>query len=234
MIITRAGTATKFVRSDEMAARVMQDVVRDTRSSGAARPAAPPSAPSRNENREPRTRNGVDAFRRDVEAVRDMVSQLRGFAAHTDPQKPVLIRADVIEHGLFAAELLPKIDGPEFDFVTEAVEPEQAEEAPGASTTLQIGRASLDLVGIDEPIRITQSTGSHFNLVFATLTRHDLRFERSGEGHVDLEVLVKGEALVHFEKVDYTGSLAVVLRDQRIVLNTDAPDAKARVMDVAV
>lgn len=231
MVITRGGGATRFARSDELAARVMQDVVRESRAGSVAPAAKPQPKPSRNENREPRTRLGAAALRADVATVTALLGELHAFKTAGAPDEPILIRADVIEHALFAAEILPDIDAAHF---VDVIPPDLADKDDKSPRELTVGKARLDLVHIEEGMDISQSAGSHFSVFLPGASRQDLRFERFGDGHEHLDILRDDTRLISFARVDYTASLSVRLQDSTIVLNTDAPDAAARVMDVSV
>jgi len=178
-------------------------------------------------------------LRADVETVTALLSELHNFKAAGAPSDPILIRADVIEHALFAAEILPDIDAQHFVDVITPHQPDQGVTADTAEPLkapreLRVGNARLDLVWVEPGMDISQSAGSHFSLFLPGASRDDLRFERFGDDHEHLDILHANDRLITFARVDFTASLSVRLQDSTIVLNTDAPDACARVMDVSV
>jgi hypothetical protein len=219
LVISRSNGATRIVRSDTVATKVMQSIVAQQVASDRD------AADTREDTLGAERRRGLDALRSDVALIAHLKEQIGVFARANAEVPVVLVRADTAAHAKFASHIL--VDA------MESVDNGAAQE-PERSVSFDLGPSALDLVALCEPTSMSADATSHVMVICLHPERERYRSGRAGEDNEDLRLTFEDEEILMIERTDLLASLNMVFGETVVALKKDSAGSVPQVMDVAL
>lgn len=211
-IIARGASSTTIVRSDEVAARVMQNAVR-SKGAGDARPVTPTER--RDDQRPFHSDRGIDALRRRVGEVADLVAWLQNMIAALDPDVAYLaVAADEPDTVAIVTEILVRLREAEI---------EPTDELPGEAPV------DLTIQPIVQAVEIDLGSGVHLSLV---QWGQDDMVPLSARDGDNLHLLLTDGSAASLLNTQRAGSVCIRMAHKEFVLKSPPERAITGLMDV--
>ena len=209
-IIARGAGATTIVRSDEVAARVMQNAVR-SKQTGAAEPVSRREGPPDGQH----SARGLDALRQRVGHVSDVIAYLASEVEALEPETAfvVLISLDR-DATAVASDILAHL---------------HRERAEGAPTDMETAPLDIAVVGITHAAEIDVARGAHVCLMQWTDAVGETLSAREDDA---LHLLLSESCAVSFRNVDNAASIRLRTFSRDVILRAPPSEAAKGFMDV--
>lgn len=224
-VIARGAGTTTIVRSDELAARVLQDGIKKSRT---ADPKAVVQAPlpdprERRSRRPDKPREGLDALRAGVGRVGATLHWCHGLASEFEASSGyVCVVGD---------------EGPEVAFVSHVLAQLQADpntfDLPDNAAEAEIGERPVEaeVVQISGEMQIDLAPQRYLSLIRWSDADDEVRVERSEAG---LSLTFSGKDQLLLENPDFAGSIVLHLGPKQVVLKEDPAPRTPGLIDVVL